>query len=326
MLAVVTCVGGFFVGLSTSEGIINGLNTWLVFVFVIFWMWWLNRRAERHSRIMWLRARQLSATVQREQDRADAMRHRLAHGRAALVEHRTRLEAIQNERAKTELLSVQANATTAVLAYADGDPAAPLAAAQSILEDDFLAARKIADAELARLQRLIDEHSDAYSLLGDRWLVLKEITMGLVEQLRLAPQCRVGHVPHWFAGDEDALAQGTLLDPTRSCLEDHVALLQLRAAWVKPIFEAKLRRLADAVNAATKPSDLGLEDHPSFLFDFDVDTFVINDVETGRGSMVLRVGPNKTEMSALRKVNTEYRTDPAAYPVAPRSKYLLDMV
>jgi hypothetical protein len=38
---------------------------------------------------------------------------------------------------------------------------------------------------------------------------------------------------------------------------------------VKPIFEAKLRKLADAVNVAQGPHDLGLEDHPSFTFEFD---------------------------------------------------------
>ncbi len=53
----------------------------------------------------------------------------------------------------------------------------------------------------------------------------------------------------------ESLARGSPICPNRSGLKDHVALLRIRAAWVKPIFEARLRTLADAVNSANGPRD-----------------------------------------------------------------------
>lgn len=158
-----------------------------------------------------------------------------------------------------------------------------------------------------------------------RGLRLAEVQMGRTSGHNAAVGEAV-HVPHWYPESEDNLLQDSALDPRRTGLEDHIGLLCLRAAWVMPVFEARMRELAESVNSAKRPCEFGLDNLPSFAFDFDKDSHEVNDAEHGRGHVVLRVGAIKTEASALRKVNMEYRVDEKTYPLAPRSQYLFDLV
>ena len=119
-VALAHSIVGLVAGITSPEGMVSGLTNWMIFSNVLFFVFLLHRRAKRHSRIMWLRTRQLADKLQREKKRADELRQRLAADNKALAEHRAQLEAIRNNEAKAQILGLQASAMSGLVAYSSG--------------------------------------------------------------------------------------------------------------------------------------------------------------------------------------------------------------